>query len=110
MPLDLLPRLVAWSGRMKAFGNGTPAEMTAAEALDVARAAKPAACAVDPRDPSGLKAGQKISVTPDDTGKVPVEGVLVGLTPDRVSIRRSDPIVGEVVIHFPRAGFIVVPS
>ena len=62
---------------------------------------------VDANDPSGLKAGQKISVTPDDTGKVPVTGVLVGLAADRISIARSDPRVGDVVVHFPRAGYIV---
>jgi len=106
-PLDRLPRVVAWSERMKAFGNGTPADMTPAEALDVARAATPAAAEVATNDPSGLKAGQTVSVTPDDTGKVPVTGVLVGLTPDRVSIQRSDPRVGDVVVHFPRAGFVV---
>ena len=61
-----------------------------------------------PTIPAGSKAGQKISVTPDDTGKVPVEGTLVGLTPDRVSIQRSDPRVGDVVVHFPRAGFVAV--
>jgi glutathione S-transferase len=106
-PLDRLPRIVAWSERMKAFGNGTPTDMSPAEALDVAKAATPAAASVDASDPSGLKAGQKISVTPDDTGKVPVTGVLVGLAADRISIQRSDPRVGEVVVHFPRAGYVV---
>ena len=33
-------------------------------------------------------------------------GTLVGLTADRVSIIRSDERVGDVVVHFPRAGFI----
>jgi len=61
----------------------------------------------DANDPSGLEAGQTISITPDDTGKVPVTGVLVGLVPDRISIQRSDPRVGDVVVHFPRAGFVV---
>jgi glutathione S-transferase len=106
-PLDRLPRIVAWSERMKAFGNGTPTDMAAADALDVAKAAKPAAATVDANDPSGLRDGQTISITPDDTGKVPVTGVLVGLVPDRVSIQRSDPRVGDVVVHFPRAGFVV---
>ena len=49
--------------------------MTATDALDVAKAADAGAGKVDASDPSGLKAGQKISVTPDDTGKVPVTGV-----------------------------------
>lgn len=109
-PLDRLPLLAAWSDRMKAFGNGTPTEMTAADALAVAKSATPAACSVDPADPSGLKAGQKIAITPDDTGKVPVTGTLVGLTPDRLSISRMDERAGEIVVHFPRAGFIVTPA
>jgi hypothetical protein len=109
-PLDHLPKIVAWSERMKAFGSGNPTEMTRTEALDVARAATPAATSVDANDPSGLKAGQKLIVTPDDTGKVPVSGILVGLTPDRISIKREDARVGEVVVHFPRAGFIVAAA
>jgi glutathione S-transferase len=109
-PLDRLPKIVAWSERMKAFGSGSPSEMTGAEALDVAKAATPAATSVDAQDPSGLKAGQAISVTPDDTGKVPVTGVLVGLTANRISIKRADARVGEVVVHFPRAGFVVAQA
>ena len=35
------------------------------------RRPNPATTHFDANDPSGLKAGQKISVTPDDTGKVP---------------------------------------
>jgi glutathione S-transferase len=95
---------------MKALGEGKPVPMTAAEALDVARAATPAATKVDDKDPSGLKAGQKVSVVPDDTGKVPVTGELVGLSADRVSIKRTDERVGDVVVHFPRAGFVVSAS
>jgi glutathione S-transferase len=106
-PLDRLPKIVAWSERMKAFGAGNRQDMPSAEALDIAKAAKPMPASVDANDPSGLKAGQKVSVTPDDTGKVPVAGVLVGLTSDRISIARNDPRVGDVVVHFPRAGFII---
>jgi glutathione S-transferase len=109
-PLDRLPKLVEWSKKMKGFGSGKPAPMTGQEALDVAKAATPAATKVDDKDPSGLKAGQKVSVTPDDTGKVPVTGELVGLTADRVSIKRSDERVGDVVVHFPRAGFIITTA
>ncbi len=75
--------------------------MAAADAIAIAKAATPEATRVDADDPSGLKAGQTVSVTPDDTGKVPVSGVLVGLTNDRVSIRRHDEQVGDVVVHFP---------
>jgi glutathione S-transferase len=106
-PLDRLPRIVAWSERMKALGEGKRTDIKATDALDVAKAATPGSTSVDANDPSGLKAGQKLRVTPDDTGKVPVAGTLVGLTADRISIARNDPRVGDVVVHFPRAGFIV---
>jgi glutathione S-transferase len=109
-PLDRLPKIVEWSARMKALGSGKPTEMSAADALAVAQAATPEAAKVDDKDPSGLKAGQKISVTPDDTGKVPVTGTLVGLSNERISIIRSDERVGDVVVHFPRAGFIITPA
>ncbi len=109
-PVDRLPRITAWSERMKAIGSGTPTEISSADALAVAKAATPAATSVDAADPSGLKAGQTISVTPDDTGKVPVSGVLVGLTNDRISIKRHDERTGDVVVHFPRAGFIMTPA
>ena len=87
-----------------------PVEMTGAEALAVAKAATPEPTKVDAGDPSGLKAGQRVSVTPDDTGKVPVSGTLVGLTGDRISVSRSDAQVGDVVVHFPRAGFVIQPA
>ena len=109
-PLNRLPKIVEWAQRMKAVGNGKPTEMSASEALEVAKAATAEPGKIDDKDPSGLKAGQKISVTPDDTGKVPVTGTLVGLAPDRISIVRSDPRVGDVVVHFPRAGFVVQPA
>ena len=109
-PLDRLPKIVEWSARMKAIGHGKPSDMTAAEALEIAKATPAEPTKVDDNDPSGLKAGQKISVTPDDTGKVPVTGTLVGLASDRVSIARSDARAGDVVVHFPRAGFILQPT
>ena len=107
-PLDRLPAIVGWSHRMKALDGGRRIDIKASDALDIARASAPDVTHVDADDPSGLATGQKISVTPDDTYKnLPVEGVLVGLTPDHVSVRRSNPQVGEVVVHFPRAGFVV---
>ena len=109
-PLDRLPGITAWSERMKALGEGKRTDIKATDALEVAKAATPGPTSVDANDPSGLKAGQKLSVTPDDTGKVPVAGTLVGLTADRISIARNDPRVGDVVVHFPRVGFIVQVS
>ena len=109
-PLDRLPKLMAWFERMKAAGNGRRTDIKAAEALDIAKAATPAPVAVDAGDPTGMIAGQKLAVTPDDTGRVPVTGTLVGLTADRISLARHDERVGDIVVHFPRAGFLVTPA
>lgn len=106
-PLDRLPRIGAWSERMKAFGGGKRQSITAVEALEIAKSAQPASASIDAKDPGGLKAGQKVSVTPDDTGRVPVSGELVGLSADRISVARNDPRVGDIVVHFPRAGFVI---
>lgn len=98
--------LLRWERRMQAIGNGYRTDIDPAEALEVARAARPAAGAgVDPGDPLGLPSGARVTVTPDDYGRIPVEGELVTLTLDEVAIRRSAPEVGEVVVHFPRTGY-----
>ncbi len=49
-------------------------------------------------------------MTPDDTGRDPVAGVLVASNPHEIAIARIDDRVGEVAVHFPRAGFVVLPA
>ncbi|HJQ60805.1 MAG TPA: glutathione S-transferase family protein [Vineibacter sp.] len=110
-PFDRLPHAVAWAERMGRFGNGQPTSMSAAEALDIAERAQPdTPSGVEAGDPSGLKSGARVSITPDDTGKVPVSGELVTLNASEIALRRSDERVGTVVVHFPRAGFILAPA
>ena len=98
----------AWEGRVRAIGHGTRTDIDAATALDVARAAEPEPGAgVDEHDPLKLRAGELVSVTPDDYGKIPVTGELVTLNVESVAVRRHDPRVGNVVTHFPRIGYRV---
>jgi glutathione S-transferase len=107
-PLDGFPRLLNWAERIAAIGHGGRSSMTSEQALDVARTATSIAKASsDAKDPIGRKAGQIVSVTPDDTGRDPVIGELVTSGIHEIVIRRSDPTVGEVCVHFPRAGFVV---
>jgi glutathione S-transferase len=110
-PLAGFPGLLAWAERIAAIGHGTRSQMSAQQALDVARnaisVAKPS---VDPRDPIGRQPGQTVTVTPDDTGRDPVVGELVASDVHEIVIRRSDREIGEVCVHFPRAGFVVAPA
>jgi hypothetical protein len=50
-----------------------------------------------------------VSVTPDDTGRDATVGELVELTAQSVTLKRDTAEIGTVHVHFPRAGFIVVP-
>ncbi len=101
-------RLTEWEARLQAIGHGRRTEMDAQAALDIAKAATPAAGeGVDPADPLGLTAGTTVNVAPDDYGKIPVRGELLTLTLHEVAIRRDDPRVGTVVTHFPRIGYRV---
>lgn len=110
-PLDEFPRIVGWAERVGAIGHGDPRPMTSRDALAAARAAMSSAIAVaDPRDPVGRRPGQRVTVTPDDTGRDPVAGELMASSADEIVIKRSDPAVGEVCVHFPRAGFIVAQA
>jgi glutathione S-transferase len=110
-PLDGFPRLLAWADRIAAIGHGRPGHMSARQALAIARDATSSTnVAVDPGDPIGRKPGQIVSVTPDDTGRDPVVGELVASNVHEIAIRRTDPAVGEVCVHFPRAGFVVAPA
>src|SRR6202790_4691225 len=110
-PLDDFPRLLSWAERVAAIGHGRRSPMTSEQALDVARAATSIASATpDPGDPVGRKPGQTVTVTPDDTGRDSVIGELVASGVHEIVIRRSDSAIGEVCVHFPRAGFVVAPA
>jgi hypothetical protein len=104
-------RVTAWADRMKAIGHGRPAPMSSKEALAVAKESEPEpARASDRNEPTGLKLGDHVSVMPDDYGRDPVTGEITFLSPHEIAIRRSDPQVGNIVVHFPRAGFWVRPG
>jgi glutathione S-transferase len=101
------PNLSAWLTRIAAFGEGTSTEITAADALGIARNDDVSGFSGDISADEGKKAGDEVKVMPNDTGRVPVSGELVTLNRREIALRHKNDIVGEVIIHFPRAGFIV---
>ena len=108
---DGFPNMLAWEQRVKNIGHGSRgAELTPAQALDIARQATPqTTTAPDPADRNGRKPGDRVQVTPDDYGKIPVEGIIVSLSAQHIAVRRNDERAGDIVVHFPRAGFLVTP-
>jgi glutathione S-transferase len=106
-----LTKLDGWAERVAALGHGTPTALSGADALDIAKNATPESSRLPPNgDPSGLRDGTPVTVTPDDTGRDPVAGTLVAADDQEIVISRSDPRVGTVNVHFPRAGYDVVAA
>ena len=98
----------AWAARLREVGHGSRTEISSADALEIAARATPQTEELsDPDDPNGRKPGDNVEIMPDDYGKIRVSGEIVALSAQHIAIRRRDPQAGEVVVHFPRAGFLV---
>lgn len=107
--LDRLPLYREWNQRLAALGHGVRSEMTAADALEVARQATPETLPhEDVNEPNGLRPGMRIEVAPDDYGRDFVKGELLRSSPQEIVVLRRDEELGEVAVHFPRIGFVVV--
>jgi glutathione S-transferase len=106
--LDPYPSVKAWMARIDAIGHGKPATISGADALAIARDAKPApiaAAAIE--DLEGFALGDAVEVLPVDYGFDAVRGQLVKGTREEIAVRRTDDRAGEVVVHFPRQGYEV---
>jgi len=97
----------AWHDRMSQFGHGAFAALDAKEALAIAHDASPTP--VSSGDPAGLRRHERVVVAANDYGRDPVAGELVSIGDDAIVLRRQDPAVGMVHLHFPRVGFDVAP-
>lgn len=103
--------LLAWFERIEAFGPGEVWPMPAAEALAIARQNEPIDVAgATMRTSDGIGVGDVVSITADDYGVEKSNGTIVRLLSNEVAIHRTEPQVGEVVVHFPRTGYKIVRS
>ncbi len=100
------PHMPAWMRKIAAIGHGKPADMSAAEAIAVARAATPAhAEPFDAGSMDGLAPGDAVEVAATDYGVDATQGSLVTATRQEFVIAREDARAGKVHVHFPRIGF-----
>lgn len=108
--LERFDRVLDWIDRVAALGYGSVSPMDAKEALDIACRSIPATVArVDADDPVGRRPGEYVSVAADDYGVDRVQGELVASNAYEIAIRQTNPVVGEVVLHFPKVGFRISP-
>lgn len=108
--LDPYPSVRAWLERVAAIGAGTRTELDGKEALAIAKAATPETPRASEEVEGAPKLGARISVQTEDRVPEPVVGEVVGVYRNEIAIRRTDPEAGEIVVHVPRAGFIVRPA
>ncbi len=104
--VDRHPRMAAWYPRMETIGNGRSTPMDGAEALAIGRACEPLPASGTAEGPEGLAAGQRVGVRPMGQGPDPeVEGELLALGAERISLLRRDADLGAMAVHFPRVGY-----
>jgi glutathione S-transferase len=103
--LDGCIRIREWRARVQAFGNGAATGMSSNGALDVAASSQPANPLPSEHFEEDPPLGSEVCVRAADYGCDPVEGKLVQLDRDQMAILRDDPVVGNVVVHFPKLGY-----
>ena len=102
-----LPALAAWNERVAAIGHGTRHDISGAEAISVAAAAAPNDLG---GQVIGFAVGQNVVVRTDGSHDAPVAGQLVRLDPVGITVLRTGERCGEVAVHFPRMGQMVLPA
>lgn len=101
------PKTDAWMDRMKAYGDGNPEEITAEEALNIAKLEQPRALVERDAREHALEPliGKTVLLAPSDYATVPTEGVVVGGAAHSWIISRTHSWVGEVHVHFPKHAY-----
>lgn len=107
--IDALTHVPAWMARVSAIGHGSRSELDSAEAVSIARDAKPAAFPESTvRSLGGIELGENVIVLPEEVGSGAVPGELVINDIHEIAVRRQSERAGEVVVHFPREEYLVV--
>jgi len=109
--LEPFKSLLAWYERMVALGHGEATEISGEDAIALARNASGLLPLDGPMlEPEGARIGSKVTVAATDYGTDAVTGTLMHASVFEVAIKRRDERAGDVVVHFPRAGFKVTPA
>ena len=93
----------AWMARMAEFGWGYYTDISSDDAMAAAKSSEPRAL------PEAITehpdTGRWVTVTPLDTGRVPVTGTLVSKNETRIIVARRSEDAGLCYVHFPVSGF-----
>jgi glutathione S-transferase len=109
--LSEFPALERWETNVYKLGHGSMSDMSPQDAIARASECEPLQIeGEDAIDPQGLRPGMQVAVSPDvDGGEQPVAGTVVAVSCDTITVHRSEPEIGNLNVHFPRAGYLVKP-
>ncbi|MBC7601378.1 MAG: glutathione S-transferase family protein [Ramlibacter sp.] len=113
--LAATPAVTEWMDRIAAIGHGTMEKFSSAEAITVAHGAGPMPAGqnllIDSafQDDHGIPLGSEVTVAAETFGLEPTQGTLIAATRTHYTLRRDDPQVGTVHVHFPRVGYVLRP-
>jgi glutathione S-transferase len=100
------PKIAAWYARVAAIGHGNFTEISGADAIAIARDAT----AAEPiGSVEGLSSGQSVMIRTETSGDDPVAGSLLRCDAGGITVRRTSALAGDLNVHFPRIGQIVIP-
>ncbi len=103
--LGSVERVLPWMDRIAAIGHCESTRLTSEAAIQIAHDSFHAPLGDGWHDEHRISRGDRVTITPLDYAFDPVSGDLVGSTLSTLSVRRTDPRAGEVVVHFPRVGY-----
>lgn len=100
--------VMRWYARVDRLGYGQPVNFSAADALTLARVNVPrSSVRLDPASSAGYAEGELVSVVAERAGRDPVVGHLHRLTSNEIAVAVTGAAVGDVVVHFPRTGYVL---
>jgi glutathione S-transferase len=111
--LNATPAVGEWMDLMAEIGHGANDRLSSGDAITVAQGAEPMPAGqnllIDSafQDDHGIALGSKVTITAESFGPESTEGELIAATRTHYTLRREDPRVGIVHVHFPRIGYIL---
>ena len=111
--LNATPAVGEWMDRIAAIGHGMMEKFNSGDAITVAKGAEPMPpgqnLLIDSafQDDHGIPLGTPVTITAETFGPEPTQGVLIAATRTHYTLRREDPRVGVVHVHFPRIGYVL---
>ncbi len=109
--LSSTPAVLAWMDRIQGFGHSEIQKLSSGEAIALCAASSDSFALHDSRfqDEHGIPLGSQVTLAAESFGTEASQGELIGASRTRYTIRRQDPRAGEVLVHFPRIGYVLKP-